>query len=58
LLLDFVEGNLGPVPVPESLVAQIGKGLARAILAGQECVEITAIRVGDGTLTIAGRCAR
>jgi len=55
LVLDFVEGNLGPVEVPELLIDQIGKGLARAILAGQEYIEVSQIRVSDGSLSIAGR---
>jgi len=55
LVLDFVEGNLGPVEVPELLVDQVGKGLARAILAGQDYIEITEIRLGEGSMTLAGR---
>jgi hypothetical protein len=55
LVLDFVEGNLGPVEVPELLIDQVGKGLARAILAGQDYVEITKIDVGEGSMTLSGR---
>jgi hypothetical protein len=55
LVLDFVEGNLGPVEVPELLIDQVGKGLARAIMAGQEFIEITDITVSEGTMTLAGR---
>jgi len=55
LVLDFVEGNLGPVEVPELLIDGVGKGLARAIMAGQEYVEITEIRVGEGTMALSGR---
>jgi hypothetical protein len=55
LVLDFVEGKLGPVPVPELLFDQIGTGLAKLILAGQDYVEVTRIKVGDGTLTVSGR---
>jgi hypothetical protein len=55
LSLDFVEGKLGPVDVPEALIDQIGQGLASLILAGQDYVEITQIAVGDGTLTLSGR---
>jgi hypothetical protein len=54
LVLDFVEGTLGPLPVPELLIDQIGIGLSRLIVAGREYVEITQIRVGDGTLTLSG----
>jgi hypothetical protein len=55
LVLDFVEGQLGPVPMPEILFDYVGEGLAGAILAGQEYAEITEIRVGEGTLTFSGR---
>lgn len=55
LELDFVEGNLGPVTVPEVLIDQVGKGLARAVLAGQDYVEIAKIEVGNGTLSVSGR---
>jgi hypothetical protein len=55
LVLDFVEGELGPVPIPEFLIDQIGSGLAKLILAGQAYVEVTQIQVGDGTLTLSGR---
>lgn len=54
LVLDFVEGALGPVAVPEVLIDQAGAGLAKLILAGGEYVEISQIRVGDGTLTLSG----
>jgi hypothetical protein len=54
LVLDFVEGTLGPVSVPEGLIDQIGSGLAKLILAGDEFVEISRIQVGDGTLTLSG----
>jgi hypothetical protein len=55
LVLDFVEGQLGPVPMPEILFDYLGKGLARALLAGREYAEITEIRVTDGVLTVSGR---
>ncbi|MDQ4076831.1 MAG: hypothetical protein M3220_11380 [Chloroflexota bacterium] len=55
LVLDFVEGNLGPVPIPGTVFDLIGSGIARAILAGQEYGEITEISVGDGVMTISGR---
>lgn len=54
LVFDFVEGTLGPVSVPEGLIDQIGLGLAKLILAGDAFVEITQIRVSDGTLTLSG----
>jgi hypothetical protein len=55
LVLDFVEGTLGPVAVPEQLIDQMGEGLAKLVMAGDEYVEINQIRVDDGTLTISGR---
>ena len=55
LVLDFVEGTLGPVAVPEQLIDQIGEGLARLVMAGDQYVEIRQILVDDGTITISGR---
>jgi len=55
LALDFVEGNLGPVPVPEGVVDLVGKGLASLILAGRDYVEISKIQVTNGSLTLSGR---
>ena len=54
MALDFVEGNLGPVELPEKLFDIIGKGLVKVILAGQDWAEIHEITVG-GTLTLRGR---
>jgi hypothetical protein len=54
LVFDFVEGSLGPVALPEALFDLIGRGLASAILVGQQVAEITQIEVGEGTLTISG----
>jgi hypothetical protein len=58
LVLDFVEGQLGPVPMPEIIFDYLGKGLVRALLAGREYAEITEIRVTDGVATISGRWNR
>jgi hypothetical protein len=55
IVLDFVEGQLGPVPMPEFVFDYLGRQLSRAILAGREYGEITEITVGDGVLTISGR---
>ena len=54
LVLDFVEGQLGPASVPEVLVDQIGSVLAKLILAAGEYVEVTEVRVTDRTLKIGG----
>jgi hypothetical protein len=58
LVLDFVEGTLGPLSVPEGLVDLAGKGLARLILAGNDYVEVSKVEVADGTLTLSGRYLR
>jgi hypothetical protein len=58
LVLDFVEGDLGPLSVPEGLVDLVGKGLARLILAGHDYVEVSRIEVADGSLTLSGRYLR
>jgi len=55
LVLDFVEGQLGPAPMPELLFDYLGQGLAGALLAGREVAEITEIRVSEGVLTVSGR---
>jgi hypothetical protein len=55
LVLDFVEGKLGPVPVPEGVVDLVGKGLASLILTGRDYVEISRIQVSSGSLTLTGR---
>jgi hypothetical protein len=50
-----VEGQIGRVNLPEPVFDLLGKGVAQALLAGQEYAEITQIRVSAGTLTISGR---
>jgi hypothetical protein len=55
LALDFVEGKLGPLSVPEGLVDLVGAGLARLILAGSDYVQVSKIQVADGSLTLSGR---
>jgi hypothetical protein len=54
LVLDFVEGNLGPVSLPEGLFDVIGQGLARVILAGQRWASIDEISVNETALTLRG----
>jgi hypothetical protein len=58
LVLDFVEGQLGAVPMPEIIFDYLGTGLAQALLAGREYAEISEIRVTDGVATISGRWNR
>lgn len=55
LVLDFVEGRLGPLPLPESLFDPIGRLVAAGILAGQSVAEITVIEVTEGEMVIGGR---
>lgn len=52
--LDFVEGQLGPLPLPEFLFDPIGKLLAKVLLAGRDYAEISELTVGNGTMTFAG----
>lgn len=58
LVLDFVEGQLGAVPMPELIFDVLGKGLSSSILMGQDYAQITEISIGPGTLTIRGRYER
>ena len=58
LVLDFIEGTLGPLSVPEGIIDLVGKGLARLILAGNDYVEVSKIEVADGSLTLSGRYLR
>lgn len=55
LVLDFVEGQVGAVPMPEILFDYVSQGLSEAILLGQEYAQVTHISVGAGTLTVSGR---
>lgn len=52
--LDFVEGQLGSLPLPELLFDPVGKLLANVLLAGRDYAEISELTVGDGTMTFAG----
>jgi hypothetical protein len=57
MVLDFVSGRLGRLPVPETLFDWVGGMVARGILLGQGYAEVSEISVGDGTLTFAARAA-
>lgn len=54
LVLDFVEGQLGALPLPEFLFDPLGGLISRALLAGQDYATISEITVTEGTLTFAG----
>jgi hypothetical protein len=55
LELDFIEGQVGTVGLPELLFDPLGKLLAHVLLAGREYAEIQEITVADGAFTFAGR---
>lgn len=55
LELDFVEEQVGAVPMPELVFDLLGRGVSEAVLLGQACARITDIRVGARTLTVRGR---
>lgn len=55
LILDFVSGKLGRLPLPPFVFDWFGGMVARGILLGQGYAEVSEISVGDGTLTLAAR---
>ncbi len=55
LVLDFVEAQAGPFSVPQAVFNYLNRGMARALLAGQEYVEISEIQLSEGALVISGR---
>jgi len=58
MVLDFVEGSIGRVQMPEIIFDLLGKGIAKLLLAGQDYAEISQIQVGAGTFAIAGQYHR
>lgn len=54
LELDFVEGSLGGLPIPELIFDSIGNLMARLILAGQDYIRVNEITVVQGSLTLSG----
>lgn len=54
LELDFVEGSLGGLPIPELIFDPIGNLMARLILAGQDYIRVNEITVVQGSLTLSG----
>lgn len=58
VVLDFVQGQVGSLPVPQVAFDYLSRGLARALLAGQEYAEITEIQVSEGALAVSGRRER
>lgn len=55
LVLDFVEGQIGSLPMPEFVFDPMGSLLSRVLLSGREYAEIIELKVEAGTLTFAGR---
>jgi len=55
LELDFVEGQVGVVGMPELVFDLLGRGVSEAVLLGQAHARITEITVGAGILTVRGR---
>lgn len=53
--LDFVDGQVGRLPLPEFLFDPLGRMISRALLAGRDYAEISELTVGAGTLTFRGR---
>jgi len=55
LELDFVEGQVGAVGMPELVFDLLGRGVSEAVLLGQAHARITEISVGAGMLIVRGR---
>jgi hypothetical protein len=53
--LDFVEGQLGSIPLPEFLFDPLGGLIAASLTAGQDYAQITELTVTEGALTFAGQ---
>ncbi len=52
--LDFIEGQLGSLPLPEFLFDPLGGLISQALMAGQDYARITELTVSEGTMTFAG----
>jgi hypothetical protein len=52
---DFVEGQLGSLPLPALLFDPLGVVIGRALTAGQDYAQITVLSVTEGALTFAGQ---
>lgn len=55
LQLDFLEGQLGALPMPGFLFDPLGNLLAKVLLAGREYAAITELTVRAGSLSFSGR---
>jgi hypothetical protein len=54
LEFDFVEGQLGRLPMPAFLFDPLGQLLAHSLLAGQDFAEISYLQVSEGQLDFTG----
>lgn len=52
--LDFVEGQLGSIPLPELLFDPLGELIGQALLAGEDYASIDRLEVDEGTLSFSG----
>ncbi len=57
LVMDIVDGRIGPVPVPGPILDQVEGMLAEAILQTQNYAQLNEVRVEAGTLTLSGQPA-
>lgn len=58
LALDFTEGQIGPLPIPEASFDYLDRELDQLILIGEEYAEVTEIEVTEGWITVSGRWNR
>ncbi len=55
LIFDFVEGQIGKLPMPKFLFDPLGDLLARVLLSGRKFARISELSVREGALTFSGR---
>lgn len=63
LELDFTQGQIGPLPIPQALFDSLDHGLNQLVLIGQEYaegaeIEVNEIEVTEGLITVSGRWNR
>jgi hypothetical protein len=54
LVLDFVEGQFGPVPIPKELADQVFDQMALGFAAADTAIQFKDVKVGAGTFSISG----
>jgi hypothetical protein len=55
VLLTFVEGRIGPLPVPTWLVDRLVGSVDALLLLGQDYAAVSSVAVTEGELTVSGR---